>query len=259
MDTLGQALRGAHHRAAPLPAMQALLVAGGGGALGSAVLAEALVAGRFLHVQALVTELLASTVRAFQPVTQAALTGIGAALAPTAVIVLERERHSNGRDEAFVQPAPADLLPLARRLHASGVRRLLVVVPHAPALLPQALAHGLASLDEAAVAALGFEHLVLLRAAQSTVAPADGSRLQRFARWWLSQLSWMVPQRQQPLRAVTLARCVVHLARLLPALPAGSRVIAPETLWQWAQHEAGLAATMARELGAAQDTVAPPP
>ena len=46
--------RGAQHDAAPLQALQALLVVGGGGTLGSAVLAEALVAGRISRVQALV-------------------------------------------------------------------------------------------------------------------------------------------------------------------------------------------------------------
>ena len=80
-----------------------------------------------------------------------------------AIIVFERQRQINGRDDAFVQPAPEDLLPLARTLHTRGVKRQLVVVPHPPALLPQALSQGLARLDEAAVAALGFEHLVSRR------------------------------------------------------------------------------------------------
>lgn len=252
MDTLRQALRGAQQRPLPPPqTLQALLVVGGGGALGSAVLAEALVAGRFSRVQALVAEPLASTVRAFEPVPLAALDNGGAALAPAAVIVFDRERHSNGRDEAFVQPAPSELLALARRLRAGGVQRLLVLVPHAPARLPQALAHGLANLDEAAVAALGFEHLVLLRASQAGAAGVQGTWLQRFAGWWLSQLGWMVPSRQQPLRAAALARCVVLLARMLPGLPAGSRVVAPETLWAWAQDEGGLEAAVARQFGPA--------
>ena len=167
----------------------------------------------------------------------------------SAIVVFERQRHSNGRDDAFVMPDPTELPALARQLHGRGVRRLLVVVPHAPALLPQALSHGLASLDEAAVAALGFEQLVFLRASQSALASPQGNRLERFAAWWLSQLAWMVPQRQQPVRAVVLARCVVQLARLLPLLAPGTRVIAPETLWRWAQHEEGLDVALARELG----------
>ena len=252
MDTLHQALRGAQHSPARpalalLPAVP-LLVVGAGGALGSAVLAEALVAGRFLRVLALVAEPVASAVRGFEPLPLHSLQKNAPLPTPAAVIVLERARHSNGRDDAFVQPDAADLLPLARALHQRGVRRLLVVVPHAPALLPQALAQGLASLDEAAVAALGFEHLVLLRAAQTLRSSGQGSLLQRFASWWLQQLSWMVPPRQQPLRAAALARCVVELARGLPALPPGTRVIAPEQLWHWTQTAGGLHAALARGL-----------
>ena len=114
----------------------------------------------------------------------------------------------------------------------------------------QALSRGLASLDEGAVAALGFEHLVFVRAAQTLQTSTPGSRLQRFALWWLQQLSWMVPPQQQPLRAAALARCVVQLVRGLPALPQGTRVIAPEQLWQWTQQAGGLDAALARGLPA---------
>ena len=91
-------------------------------------------------------------------------------------------------------------------------------------------------------------HLVLLRAAQTLRSSGQGSLLQRFASWWLQQLSWMVPPRQQPLRAAALARCVVELARGLPALPPGTRVIAPEQLWHWTQTAGGLHAALARGL-----------
>ncbi len=236
---LQQALRGAQAGPPAGPrAGGALLVVGAGGALGSALLAEALVAGRFQRVQALVTGPLASTLRGLQPLPATALQARSPLGADSAAIVFERQRHSNGRDDAFVQPDPAELLPLARALLHGGVRRLMVVVPHAPALLPQALARGLATLDEAAVAALGFEQLLFMRAAQSAVAEAGGPWLQRLARWWLSQLLWMVPQRQQPVRAAALARCAVQLLRLLPAAPPGTRVLAPEVLWQAAQGEA---------------------
>ena len=252
MNTLQHALRGARHSPTvqPLVPVLPLLVVGAGGKLGSAVLAEALVAGRFLRVLALVAEPLASAVRGLQPLPVQALHASGVLPAPAAVIVFERQRHSNGRDDAFVQPEPADLLPLARALHQRGVRRLAVVVPHAPALLPQALSRGLASLDEAAVAALGFEHLVFVRAAQTLQTGTPGSRLQRFALWWLQQLSWMVPPQQQPLRAAALARCVVQLVRGLPALPQGTRVIAPEQLWHWTQQAGGLDAALALGLPA---------
>jgi hypothetical protein len=115
------------------------------------------------------------------------------------------------------------------------VRRLLVVVPHAPALLPHALKAGFASRDEGAVAALGFEHLVFVRAAQTAGAADGGSVLERFAAWWLAQLRWMVPSADQPVRAVRLAQLVVQLAARLPGAPQGTRVLPPEVLQQAAQ------------------------
>lgn len=238
MDPLTQALRGARHdpgRGGATP-HDAALVVGAGGTLGSALLAEALAGARFRRVAAVVTGPLASALRGFVPLALSALEGRPEPLGiELAFVVFERARHANGRDENFLQPDPAQLLPLARVLHARGVRRLLVVVPHTAALLPQALKAGLATLDEAAVAALGFEHLVFVRASQPGATDAGGSWLQRLAAAWLAQLHWMVPQREQPLRAQRLAELVVQLARRLAASPAGTRVLPPELLWQAAR------------------------
>jgi hypothetical protein len=234
-DLLAPALHGSLHRAATAgSALASVLVVGAGGTLGSAVLAEALVAGRFRHVMALVAAPLVSTLPGLLPVPLPALAG-PALGADTALLIFERARHSNGRDDAFVQPDPAELLPVARQLHGAGVRRLLVVVPHAPALLPNALRHGLASLDEGAVAALGFEHLVFVRSAQAAARSEAASRAQRLADWWMSQLAWMVPSREQPLRAVKLAALVVQIARRLPLARPGTRIVPQELLWQAAQ------------------------
>ena len=234
-DLLTPALRGSlNHAAKAMPPLASVLVVGGGGTLGSAVLAEALVAGRFQRVMAVVAAPLLSSLPGLVPVTLASLLARPPG-ADIALLVFERQRHSNGRDDAFLQPEPADLLPLAHTLLASGVRCLLVVVPHAPALLPQALRHGLASLDEAAVAALGFEHLVFVRSAQAALGTPAASRAQRFADWWLSQLAWMVPSREQPLRAVKLAALVVNIARRLPLARPGTRVVPQDLLSQAAQ------------------------
>ena len=238
MDALGQALRGAAAAARVVPRRaEVLLVVGGGGVLGSALLARALACGRFGRVQALVARDLASALRGFEPLPAAALSG--RVRADTAAIVFERARRSNGRDEAFVHPRPDQLPRLAEQLHAAGVRRLLVVVPHAPALLPQALKAGLASLDEGRVAALGFEQLLFVRAAQAVSASAAGGWAQRLADGWLSQLSWMVPQREQPVRAQRLAELVVELAWRLPQAAPATRVLPPELLWQAAYSEDG--------------------
>lgn len=234
MDRLSQALAGANHSPPPLAKLQRVLVVGGGGTLGSALLAEALVAGRFQRVATVVTGPLTSAMRGFETLTDGALQR-GPEGFDLAFVVFERSRHANGRDDAFLQPAPADLPALARALRAGGVAQLVVVVPHAPALLPHALKAGFASEDERLIASLGFRQLVFLRAAQAGVREAGGSALARFARWWLSQLNWMVPSAEQPVRAVKLAALVVQLARLLPAAPAATRVLPPERLWQAAQ------------------------
>ena len=112
-----------------------------------------------------------------------------------------------------------------------------------------ALQQGLASLDEAAVAALGFEHLVFMRMAQSS--GGDGAALDaphRLARWMLSQVRWMIPQREQPVRAETVAAVAAALVRQLPAAAAGTRVLPAALLWQAAQQrdaEAVVAAWLA--------------
>jgi len=231
MDVLAQALRGAASpRRVPPARAEVLLVVGGGGVVGSALLARALACGRFGRVQALVARDLASALRGFEPLPRSAL---GAPLrADTALIVFERARRNNGRDDAFVQPQPQQLARLAMQLRAGGVRRLLVLVPHAPALLPQALKAGLASLDEGQVAALGYEQLLFVRAAQASAGGVAGGWAQRIAAGWLSQLAWMVPQREQPVRALRLAELVVELAWRLPQAGAATRVLAPELLWQ---------------------------
>ena len=127
MTSLEHALQGAQ-LAAPMASvvpLSSLLVLGAGGTLGSALLGEALVAGRFAQVQAVVEQPLASALRGLVPLPTARLQSPGRLGADSALIVFERERHSNGRDAAFVQPVPADLLPLSARLRAGGVRRLV--------------------------------------------------------------------------------------------------------------------------------------
>ncbi len=223
-----------------------LLVVGAGGTLGSAVLAEALAAGGFGRVAGVVTGPIASALRGFDPLPEAALRAGRAGGAETAIVVFERARHSHGRDDAFLQPAADELPALAGRLHAGGVRRLLVVVPHAPALLPQALKGGFASEAERAVAALGFDHLVFVRAAQDAARAALPGWLPRFAAWWLGQLKLMVPAQERPLRAPELAARVVALAQRLPQAPPGTRVLAPETLAEAAPAGVGSVITPSR-------------
>lgn len=210
-----------------------VLVLGGGGVLGSQVVERLLSGQRFAHVGVWTVQALQPALRGLEPVPEADWP----AFAPdTAVVVFDRERHANGRDLAFGRPLPDQLAARAAQLHALGVVTLVVVVPHAPGALPQALKAGLATLDEGAVAALGFQHLVFMRSAQATSAAADPrSAPEQLAQWMLGQLQWMVPQRDQPVRSSTVARVAARLAAALPTSAPGTRVLPPELLWAAAQ------------------------
>lgn len=238
MPTVASPPQPALRPARPIVRLQNALVVGAGGRLGSALLAEALVAGRFQRVAAVASAAVASSLRGLELLPESALRAGDARAAEVAFVVFERERHSNGRDDAFLQPDPDELPAIARTLRAAGVRRLVVVVPHAPMLLPQALRHGFASRAESEVAALGFEQLVFVRSAQFALPDRAGSWLRRFAAWWLSQLKLMVPRREQPVLADRLAAFAVALARRLPLAPTGTRVVPAEVVWQAAQGDA---------------------
>jgi hypothetical protein len=231
-----QALGAALRRALPRgPGPRRALVLGGGGALGSAVLEQLLASHRFEAVGVLAQARLQPALRGLQVVADEAdaLERFGA---DTALVVFDRQRHANGRDAAFLRPEPVALPAQAAALRAAGVLRLLVAQPHSAALLPAALKAGLASLDEAAVAALGFEQLVFMRMAQTGASTGPALRgPARLARWLLSQLHWMVPQAEQPVRSVTVARLATALAVALPQATPGTRVLAPEWLWHAAQ------------------------
>jgi len=245
MTLLNHALRAGRaspaHDGAPSPTV---LVAGGGGALGSAVL-EALLGGRrFAHVKVLATRALTVAMHGLEPVVVEAfdgpdeidgLTTPAAPIADLAVIVFDRERHANGRELAFVRPQPHDLPLLARWLHAHGMRHLIVVLPHSPAGLPDALKHGLANLDEQATAALGFEHLVFVRSAQKPGSARAEQWLQRLADGVLAQMQMMVAAPSQPVRVAKVAQFVVELAAQLRNCAPGTRVAPPELVWQASQ------------------------
>lgn len=210
-----------------------VLVLGGAGTLGARVVERLLAGRRFEAVGVWTVQPLQAALRGLVPLAD---NGFARFAAHTAVVVFDRARHANGREAAFGQPQPEALPALAARLRAQGVTALVVVVPHAPGLLPQALKRGLATLDEAAVAALGFEHLLFMRTAQAgQEGDAAGSGPARLARWLLGQLHWMVPQGDQPVRSDTVARVAARLALALPRATPGTRVLPPELLWAAAQ------------------------
>lgn len=239
MTLLNHALRAGRTNppTAPRAPSHAPLLVGGGDALGSAVL-EALLA-RLGRARVLVARTLGTTMAGLEPISidalEAAPQGGAPAIADTALIVFDRERRANGRELAFLRPTPEALGTLAASLHRAGVRRLIVVMPHSPAQLPEALKRGLASLDEQAVAALDFEHLVFVRSAQVPTTERAARWLQRLADGMLAQMRIMIASTHQPVRAVAVAQFVVELAQRLAASPPGTRVAPPELVWQAAQ------------------------
>lgn len=236
MNLIAEALR-AGRAAPPAPARSArgVLVAGGAGALGAAVLEQLLGSGRFGVVEVLVTQPLNAALRPLVPVFYGAPSAPAQRSEDTALVVFDRQRHVNGREQAFYRPQPQELPALAAWLLQRGVRRLIVVMPHTQASLPAALQQGLASLDEQAVTALGFEQLVFVRSAQAPAGVRAASWPQRVADAVLSQLHLMVAERERPVRAHKVAQFVTGLAVHAPGAPPGTRVAPPALVWQAAQ------------------------
>ena len=152
--------------------------------------------------------------------------------ADTGIILFDPPRLYNERERALWTPRPEQLPALAAWMRRSGVLTLAVVLPHAQGRLPEALKRGLASLDEQAVAALGFERLLIIRSAQKPAPVSAQSFLPAVAHWMLSIFKYMVPSSEQPVRAVKVAEFV---AMALTMAPPGIHIAAPELVWRAAQ------------------------
>lgn len=221
-------------RAVPSAARPRLLIAGATGTLGNEAVRCLVGSSAFGATRVLATE----------PITQG-MRGVEAAVVPSAdpgqwppvaadvaVVLFDPPRLFHDRERALWTPAPEQLVALARWLRAGGVRTLAIVLPHAPGRLPEALKRGLASLDEQAVAGLGFERLLILRSAQKPAPAAHGNVLRGLAHWMLSVFRYMVPSSEQPVRAVKVAQLLALALRLAPP---GIHVAAPEVVWQASQ------------------------
>jgi len=250
LDPLGalQAANGPLQRAASTLRPQRLLVAGAGGPLGRAVLHEALAAGRHASVSVLTIAALQTGMRGLRTLPYRA-DEAGPIASDIAIVVFDRGRDFYGRDEAYHLPEPEELPALARRLRFGGAHTLAVVCPTAPGRLPQALQAGLADLDEHAIAALGFERLLFVRPTQDAPAPRLAGQAERVAAWMLSQLRYMIPARDRPVRAETVSAFVFETLRQWPDAVAsrGTRVAGASLLWEAAQN-GGAAAAVRRWL-----------
>ncbi len=247
-----QVLRAAG-RPGPAVAVQcpSLVVAGATGALGNAVLQRLVGTQRFSIATVLARETITAGLRGVQacvvpgvagaPVAPSAsdveaagcCVGWPTVAATTGLVMFDPPRLYYQRERALWTPAPAQLPAVARWMRACGVTTLAVVVPHVQGRLPDALKRGLASLDEQAVAALGFERLLIVRSAEKPVrGPASASWLRRVAHGVLGAMHYMVPSSEQPVRASKIAD-LVDLA--LREMGPGTHVAGPELLWQASQ------------------------
>jgi uncharacterized protein YbjT (DUF2867 family) len=224
-------------RAQPVNAQPRLLIAGATGVLGNEVLRRLAGSPGYSVTQVLARE----------PITEG-LRNVRTTLVPgddplhwppaqadVAVVLFDPPRMFYERERALWTPAPEQLVALATWLRKSGVRTLAIVLPHAPGRLPEALKRGLANLDEHAIAALGFERLLILRSAQKPGTVTHANAGARLAHWMLGVFKYMVPSSEQPVRA---ARVADLLAAALRIAPPGIHVAAPERVWQAAQQDA---------------------
>jgi hypothetical protein len=214
------------------PPSGGLVIAGATGALGNEV------------VRRLVGQFGITHVLARQPI-KAGLRGVAAAVvegddpaawtplpASIGVVLFDPPRLFHDRERALWTPAPEQLPAVAGWMRRSGVTTLAVVLPHAQGRLPDALKRGLASLDEHAVAALGFDRLLVVRTARKPGAAAATGLLSRVGHAMLSSLKYMVPASEQPVRALKVADFV---SQALREAPPGIHVAAPELVWRAAQ------------------------
>ncbi|WP_298932794.1 hypothetical protein [uncultured Ramlibacter sp.] len=225
-------------RGVPAPvARPDLLIAGASGVLGNEVLRRLLGSQRFGTLQVTVREPMQAGLRGVHAllVEGDAPAAWPAVAAQVGVILFEPPRLFHDRERALWTPLPQQLGATAAWMRRSGVVTLAVVLPHAQGRLPEALKRGLAGLDEQAVAALGFERLLIIRSASKPSAAPAAHALPRLAQWMLSVLSFMVPSSEQPVRAAKVAELVGVALELAPP---GIHVGAPELVWRAAQGSA---------------------
>lgn len=215
------------------PVQGALLLAGATGALGQEVLRQCAARGA---VQVLARAAAAGAPRrlGLLPIDGEDPDQWPPAPAPLAhaVVLFERPRPGEPRDALAWSPSPGQLPALARWLRRNGCTDLALVLPHAQGRLPEALKHGLASLDEQLVAGLGFERLLILRTARRPDDISGLSPPEKLAAAMLSIFKYMVPSHEQPEQPATVAS---FLLAALALAPPGIHVAAPELLWRAAR------------------------
>ncbi|MES2974908.1 MAG: hypothetical protein V4757_14940 [Pseudomonadota bacterium] len=231
-----QALKAARQGPAPATGKpRSLLIAGATGVLGNEVMRRMVGLQQFASTRVLAREPITPALRSVTAlvVQGGGIGGWPQAPADTGIIMFDPPRLYYDRERALWTPEPAQLVEVAQWMRSCGVQTLAIVLPHAQGQLPEALKRGLASLDEHAVVALGFERVLIVRSARKPAQDASGAGLfQKTAAWMLSIGSLMVPGSEQPVRASKVAEVV---SEALQAMPPGIHIAAPELVWRAAQ------------------------
>jgi hypothetical protein len=240
-----QALAAAQHIVSKPEAQPDLLIAGATGALGNAVLRRLVGVHRYAHTKVLAREPVQQGMRqlSLQLVAGEVADWPLAVCCDVAVVMFEPPRMYYERERALWTPEPAQLTALAAWLHACGAQTLAVVLPHAQGTLPESLKRGLASLDEHALASIGFERLLILRSAEKPAALKQTHLLDQLAHWMLGIFKFMIPAQEQPVRPTKIAEIV---DALLQTAPRGTSVIAPQEMWELSQCDAAALSEMVK-------------
>lgn len=248
MDIL-RALRGHRHGPSGKTAQPVMLMAGATGALGNAVLQRLAGSARHPLVRVLAKETIKPALASVEIAVRSGQQIIDWPLcqADLGVVVFDPPRLHYQRERALWTPTPAQLPELAAWMRRCGVQTLAVVLPHDQGRLPLVLQKGLANLDEQAVAALGFERLLIVRSAAKPAPQVVAGLLPRLARGVLSAFAYLVPSSQMPVRATKVAELVDMALRHLPP---GIHIAPSELVWRCSQTQV---APLVREwLGASQ-------
>lgn len=235
LDPLGALNASMRPSASPRAALPRLVVAGAGGVLGNEVLRRLAGSGRYAHTELLASEPMKAGLSTVSMAQVAGPVDAWPALpqpAQTGLIMFEPPRLYYERERALWTPRPDELLPLAQWMHRSGVNTLVVVTPHAPGRLPEAIKQGLANLDEHALSSLGFLRVLIVRSARKADASTASGVFEKLAEWMLSIVKYMIPASEQPVRPTKLAEFIDEALRVLPP---GTHVAAPELLWRASQ------------------------
>lgn len=227
-------LRGHHHLVSGQDAPPVLLMAGATGALGNAVLQRLTGSPRYPSVDVLAREAIRPGLRSVRIAVREGerIADWPLLSADTGIVLFDPPRLHYQRERALWTPKPEQLPDLATWMQRCGVKTMAIVLPHDQGRLPRALQQGLANLDEQAVAALGFDRLLIVRSAVKPAAPAARNLWQRLANLVLSGLAYMLPHSQSPVRASKVAE-LVDLA--LREMPPGIHIAPAELVWRCSQ------------------------